>query len=149
MEHERFMSLALEEARKAFDEGEIPIGSVLVKDGQVIARAYNRREALSDPTAHAEILVLRQAGFSLGGWRLEETTLYVTVEPCPMCAGALIQARVGLLVYGAREPRTGADISAVELLQDSRFNHRVPVIRGVMESECAELMQRFFSQRRD
>lgn len=148
MEHERFMRLALEEARKAYGEGEIPIGAVLVKDDTVIARDHNRREARSDPTAHAEILVLRRAGLRLGGWRLEGSTLYVTVEPCPMCAGAMIQARVALLVYGAREPRTGADISAVELLQDSRLNHRVPVIRGVLEAECSELMREFFSDRR-
>ena len=148
MGHEWFMRQALEEAEEALREGEIPIGAVVVHHGEVIARAHNRREQARDATAHAEVLAIRLAGERLGGWRLNGAVMYVTVEPCPMCAGALLQARVERVVYGAREPKTGAVISAVELLQDPRFNHRVEVVPGVLEAPCRELLQRFFAERR-
>jgi len=143
-----FMREALSEAQKAFRKGEIPIGAVLVHRGEIIARNHNRREELHDPTAHAEILVLREAGAILGGWRLPETTLYVTIEPCPMCAGALVQARVSRLVYGAADAKGGAVASLYRIATDERLNHRLTVTAGVLEAEAGELMRRFFQARR-
>jgi tRNA(adenine34) deaminase len=140
------MRLAIEEAGLAFSEDEVPVGAVLVRGGQVEARAHNMREALSDPTAHAEVLALR-AG-ARGGWRLEDATLYVTKEPCVMCAGAMVLARLGRLVYGCRDPKGGAAGSLYSLLTDPRLNHRVEVASGVLEDECADLLRRFFSARR-
>ncbi|MBC7346028.1 MAG: tRNA adenosine(34) deaminase TadA [Clostridia bacterium] len=148
MGHEAFMREALRQAELALAAGEVPVGAVVVRGDEILARAYNRREQLADPTAHAEILALREAGRKLGGWRLLETAVYVTVEPCAMCAGALIQARVGLLVFGARDPKGGAAGSLVNLVQFPGFNHRLPVIEGVMAAECARLMRDFFAVRR-
>jgi len=143
-----FMREALAEAQKAFHKGEIPIGAVLVHKDNIIARNHNRREELHDPTAHAEILVLREAGAILGGWRLPETTLYVTIEPCPMCAGALVQARVSRLVYGAADVKGGAVESLYRITTDDRLNHRLAVTAGILAGEAGELMRRFFQARR-
>lgn len=143
-----FMHEALFEARKAFAKGEVPIGAVLVRDRQIIARGHNLREEQTDPTAHAEILALREAAMRLGGWRLPNTTLYVTIEPCPMCAGALVQARVSRLVYGAPDFKAGAVHSLYNITEDDRLNHRLEVAGGILAEESAELMQLFFRSRR-
>ena len=142
------MGVALEEAQRAGDEGEVPVGAVLVSGGKVIGRGRNRPIALSDPTAHAEILAMRQGANLTGNYRLPGTTLYVTVEPCPMCAGALIQARVKRLVYGAEDPKAGGVRSLYFLLEDERLNHRVEVTAGVLLEECREVLRRFFQERR-
>jgi tRNA(adenine34) deaminase len=142
------MREALLEAEQAYNKGEIPIGAVLVCDGEIIARDHNRREELADPTAHAEILVLRQAGRLLGGWRLTGAALYVTIEPCPMCAGALVQARVSRLVFGAADPKAGAVESLYRIADDGRLNHRLHITGGVLAEEAAALMRRFFQSRR-
>ncbi|MDW7684909.1 MAG: tRNA adenosine(34) deaminase TadA [Bacillota bacterium] len=143
-----FMREALVEALKAFDKGEIPIGAVMVRDGKIIARDHNRREENHDPTAHAEVLVIREAGKTLGGWRLSDSTLYVTIEPCPMCAGALVQARVPRLVYGAADPKAGAVHSLYTITEDQRLNHRLEVTGDVLAEEAANLMRHFFRSRR-
>jgi len=146
---EKFMALALEQAEEAASCGEVPIGAVLVCEGAVLAADRNRREALKDATAHAEILVIRRAGELLGGWRLSSCTLYVTLEPCPMCAGAMVQARVDRLVFGAADPKGGAAGTLYDIVRDRRLNHRLEVTGGVLESECAALLQKFFRERRD
>ena len=143
-----FMRVALEEAKLAGAAGDIPVGAVLVKDGEVLARGHNRRAETGDPTAHAEMIVLREAGERTGDWRLEGTTLYVTLEPCPMCAGAIALARIDGVVFGASEPRAGAGGSAYNILEDGRLGHRVDVIAGVMEEECSRLLQGFFDDLR-
>jgi tRNA(adenine34) deaminase len=143
-----FMREALIEAKAAYQKGEVPIGAVIVLDGQIIARDHNRREEQADPTAHAEILVIRQAGQNLGGWRLSGTTLYVTIEPCPMCAGALVQSRVDRLVYGAPDIKAGAVDSLYRITDDNRLNHRLEITSGVLAEESAELMKLFFKERR-
>lgn len=143
-EHVAWMREALAEAEKACALGEVPIGAVVVRDGEVIGRGRNLRETLLDSSAHAEILALREAARKIGDWRLTGCTLYVTIEPCPMCAGALVQFRVSRLVYGARDPKAGAVDSLVDLVRDPRFNHRVEVISGVLEEECRAVIQRFF-----
>ena len=148
MRHHDFMAIALEEARIAADHGEIPVGAALVKGGEVIARGHNRRVETGDPTAHAEVLVLREAGNRTGDWRLEGTTLYVTLEPCPMCAGAIVLARVKSVVFGASEPRAGAGGSAYNILEDGTLGHRVEVVAGVMEEECRRLLRGFFNDLR-
>src|SRR5450830_145166 len=127
------MQIAIEEAELALEAGEIPVGAVLTKDGEIIARGHNRRVETGDPTAHAEVLVLQMAGKRAGDWRLEGATLYVTLEPCPMCAGAIALARIERVVFGASEPRAGAGGSAYNILEDGRLGHRVQVIAGVME----------------
>ena len=142
------MGIALEEAKLAGDAGEIPVGAVLVKDGEVLARGHNRRAETGDPTAHAEVLVLQEAGERAGDWRLEGTTLYVTLEPCPMCAGAIALARIGRVVFGATEPKAGAGGSAYNILEDGKLGHRVEVMAGVMEEECSRLLQGFFDDLR-
>ncbi len=142
------MRIALEEARRAGEEGEVPIGAVLVSEGEVMGRGRNRPIALSDPTAHAEIQALREGGMRVGNYRLPGSTLYVTLEPCIMCAGALLQARVRRLVFGNEDPKGGAVFSLYSLLEDSRLNHRVEVISGVLRDESRELLQRFFRERR-
>lgn len=146
---EMFMTEALREAELAGVAGEVPIGAVIVKDGAIIARGRNRREELADPTAHAEMLVIRAAGAALGGWRLSGCTLYVTIEPCPMCAGALVQARVDRLVFGARDPKAGACGSTVDIVRDERYNHRLEVSEGVLQNECQKVIRDFFKARRD
>ena len=148
MDHEHYMGEAMAEARKAFSQGEIPIGAVVVREGSIIARSHNLREGLNDGTAHAEVLAIRQAGKYLGGWRLLDCALYVTVEPCPMCAGAMIQTRLPLLVYGARDEKAGAAGSLYNLVQDERFNHHLEVVEGIRAPEASELMQDFFRTRR-
>jgi len=144
----RFMALALEEARQAAREGEIPVGAVLVKDGQVVARAHNRREQDHDATAHAELLAIRQACEKLGRWRLTDCTLYVTLEPCPMCAGAIWNARIGRLVYGAWDSAAGACGSQFNLPVHSSLNHRTEVTAGVLENESREILRDFLKARR-
>ena len=145
---EKFMEMALEEANMGAMEGEVPIGAVLIKGGDIIARDHNRCIQFNDPTAHAEILVIRKGGEVLGNYRLAETTLYVTVEPCPMCAGAITQGRIERLVYGAPDEKTGAVGSKFRLLNDPDLNHRVEVKGGVLKQECSEILQVFFKGRR-
>jgi tRNA(adenine34) deaminase len=143
------MALALEQARRAESLGEVPVGAVAVLDDMVIGRGFNMKESANDPMAHAELIAIRQAAEYLDNWRLIGVTLYSTLEPCPMCAGAMIQARLERLVYGARDIRFGADGSVVELLSEPRFNHRVSVTSGVLEAEAAGLMRDFFQRLRD
>ncbi|GAB4268159.1 MAG: tRNA adenosine(34) deaminase TadA [Thermoleophilia bacterium] len=145
---ERFMGRALEEARRAGERGEVPVGAVLVHRGELLAARGNEREFRRDPTAHAEILALRDAATLLGGWRIPDATLYVTVEPCPMCAGALLLARVDRLVYGAADPKGGAAGSLVDLLTLPGFNHRVRTEGGLLAEEAAAVLREFFSRRR-
>lgn len=143
-----FMRLALEEARLAFSEGEVPVGAILVKDDTVIAHAHNCREASKDPTGHAELSVLRSGTNESESWRFTDATLYATKEPCIMCAGAMINARLGRLVYGCKDAKGGAVDSLYRLLSDKRLNHRVEVVSGILEDECAEILQQFFQSRR-
>jgi tRNA(adenine34) deaminase len=143
-----FMSLALEEARVAESLGDVPIGAVLVRDDEVLARAGNARERDRDPTAHAELLVIGEASKSLGEWRLEACELFVTLEPCAMCAGAMVLARLPRLVYATADPKAGFAGSLGDLVRDPRLNHRVEVTTGVLEAECAELLRAFFRERR-
>jgi tRNA(adenine34) deaminase len=147
-DHDRFMRTALQEAQAALDEDEVPIGAVIVHDGRAIARAHNQRERLRDPTAHAEMIAITQAAAALGSWRLEGCTLYVTLEPCPMCAGAIVQARIPLVVYGAADPKAGAVESLYRLLNDPRLNHRAEAVPGVLAAPCAEILTRFFQKQR-
>jgi tRNA(adenine34) deaminase len=145
---ERFLRLALDEARAAAREGEVPVGAVIVRDGQVVAAAHNQRETLRDPTAHAEMIAITQAATAVGAWRLEGCTLYVTLEPCPMCAGAIVQARVPRVVYGAADPKGGAVDTLYRLLTDDRLNHRVEVTSLVLAGECGAILTEFFRERR-
>jgi tRNA(adenine34) deaminase len=142
------MREALDEARRGLAAGEVPVGAVVVVDGTVVARAHNEPVALADPTAHAEVLALRQAGLARGNYRLTDATLYATVEPCPMCCGAALHARLARVVYGARDPKAGAVESLYHLLSDPRMNHRVPVSGGVLADESAALLREFFETRR-
>lgn len=142
------MALALDQARLAAERGEVPVGAVVVVDGVVVAAAHNLRETTADPTAHAEVLALRAAGDALGTWRLGDATLYVTLEPCAMCAGAAVSARLGRLVFGAADPKAGAVGSLYNLAADPRLNHEIPWTSGVRSAECAELLEAFFSPRR-
>lgn len=144
-----YMLLAMEDAEAAFKEGEVPVGAVLVLNGEVLARAHNRREATFDPTAHAEILALKGGAAGIGNWRLTDAVLYVTKEPCVMCAGAMINSRLGRLVYGCSDMKGGAVGSLYRLLSDDRLNHRVEVVSGVLEEESAQLLKRFFSGLRE
>jgi tRNA(adenine34) deaminase len=148
MTDEDFMRVALDEASLAASEGETPIGAVVVCDGVVVARAHNRRENDRDATAHAEMLAIRAASERLGRWRLTGCTVYVTLEPCPMCAGALQQARIDRLVYGAPDPKAGAVGSLLDLSSDERLNHRFEVTAGVLEQESADLLRSFFGRLR-
>ena len=148
MTDEEAMGLALTEARRALEHGDVPVGAVALVDGTEVAADHNRREELGDPTAHAELLVLRAAAQATGGWRLGDVTLVVTLEPCPMCAGALVAGRVGRLVFGAADPRAGACGSLYNLCADPRLNHDVPVTHGVRAVESSELLASFFSGRR-
>lgn len=145
---EKFMRRALELAEEGAAKGEVPVGAVLVKDGEVIAEAFNQPITTNDPTAHAEILVLREAGKTLGNYRLTDTTLYVTLEPCTMCAGSLVWSRVSRLVYGAKEPRTGAAGSIYDIPRDERLNHRLEVVGSVLADEAAAMLQEFFRSKR-
>ncbi|YCA11172.1 tRNA adenosine(34) deaminase TadA [Bacillus sp. AK128] len=145
----RFMKLAIEEAKKAESIGEVPIGAVLVKDGEVIASGYNLRESEQRSIAHAELLVIDQGCKELGSWRLEDTTLYVTLEPCPMCAGAIVLSRVSRVVYGAKDPKGGCVGTLMNLLEEPRFNHQSIVTSGVLEEECGNLLTNFFQTLRN
>jgi len=145
---EGFMKLAIEQARIAEENGDVPIGAVIVYKDQIIAKAYNQREQLQDPTAHAEIIALTQAAAYLENWHLNGCTIYVTLEPCPMCAGALVLARVDRLVYGCDDPKTGACKSLYNIVQDDRLNHRLEVTSGVLANECGQQLQEFFKERR-
>jgi tRNA(adenine34) deaminase len=148
MDDALFMMIALEEARKAFDKAETPVGAIVVKDGEVIARAHNLRETLQDPTAHAEIIAIKDASQILGRWRLTDCSVYVTLEPCAMCAGAMVLARIQRLVYGTSDPKSGAVGSLMNLLSDERLNHKVDVESGVLAKECGDILSDFFSSRR-
>lgn len=147
-DHERFMERALELAQQAAEKNEIPIGAVIVHNNMIIGEAANNREASHDPTAHAEVLAIKQAAEHLDDWRLEDTTMYVTVEPCPMCAGAAVMARIPKVVFGAWNDEYGAAGSRWDLMRDPRLPHRIEVISGVREEECATLLTDFLSQRR-
>jgi tRNA(adenine34) deaminase len=145
---EIYVRRALQEAEQAAREDEVPVGALIVADGQVVAAAHNQREQLRDPTAHAEMIAITQAAESLGAWRLEACTLYVTLEPCPMCAGAILQARIPRVVYGAADPKAGAVDSLYQLLNDERLNHRCEVVGGVLAEECGRILSDFFRARR-
>lgn len=147
-EHEIYMRQALREAELASLAGEVPVGAVIVRQGEVIAAAHNQREGLADPTAHAEIIAITQAAAALHSWRLTGCTLYVTLEPCPMCAGAILQARIDHVVYGAADPKAGAVDTLYRLLSDARFNHRCEVTAGVLAGKCGQILSDFFRQRR-
>jgi len=145
---QRYMQIAIDQAQIAQENGDVPIGAVIVHQNQIIGKAYNQREQLKDPTAHAEIIALTQAAAFLESWRLNDCTIYVTLEPCPMCAGALVLARMKRLVYGCDDPKTGAVKTLYNIVQDQRLNHRLEVTSGVLAAECSELLQEFFQKRR-
>jgi tRNA(adenine34) deaminase len=146
---EQFMRIAIDQAKIAEENGDVPIGAVIVHKNTIIAKAYNQREQLQDPTAHAEIIAITQAAAALENWHLNGCTMYVTLEPCPMCAGALVLARIDRLVYGCDDPKTGAVKSLYNIVTDGRLNHRLEVTSGVLADECAELLQQFFQKRRE
>jgi tRNA(adenine34) deaminase len=145
---QRWMDEALIEAAKAAEIGEVPIGAVIVKDGAIVGRGHNLRETCKDPTLHAEMIAIREAAYILGGWRLSGCTLYVTIEPCPMCAGAIVMARIDRVVYGATDPKAGCAGTLYDLLSDECFNHRAEVTAGVRENECRAIIQEFFQCKR-
>ncbi|MEK8133099.1 tRNA adenosine(34) deaminase TadA [Paenibacillus filicis] len=146
--HQRFMRAAMEEARKAEALLEVPIGAVIVRNGEIIGRGHNVRETAKDPLGHAELLAIREASQHLDAWRLLECTLYVTLEPCPMCAGAIVQSRIPLVVYGTTDPKAGCAGTLMNLLQEERFNHRVEVIPNVLQEECSSMLTQFFRKLR-
>lgn len=146
--HEHFMRIALNEARMAAESGEVPVGAVIERGGEVIAVAGNEREEKKDPTAHAEMIAIRDAAKALGGWRLSGCTIYATIEPCPMCAGAIYQARIERLIYGAPDEKAGATGTLMDITRDPRLNHQTEVTGGVLADECAAVMREFFSGRR-
>lgn len=145
---EQYMQMALKQAKIAEENGDVPIGAVIVCEDQIIGKAYNQREQLNDPTAHAEIIALTQAAAAKESWRLNGCTIYVTLEPCPMCAGALVLARMDRLVYGCDDPKAGACKSLYNIVQDERLNHRLEVTSGILAEDCSRLLQDFFKQRR-
>lgn len=145
---ERWMRLALDLAQEAFEAGEVPVGAVIVHNNTVIGTGSNQREMLKDPTAHAEIIAITQAAQSLNSWRLLDCALYVTLEPCPMCAGAIVQARLPIVVYGTTDQKAGACHTLYQITDDSRLNHRATVIGGVLADECRGILQEFFRQQR-
>jgi len=142
------MKMAIEQAQIAEENGDVPIGAIIVYQNQIIGKAYNQREQLQDPTAHAEIIALTQAAAFLESWRLHGCTMYVTLEPCPMCAGALVLARIDRLVYGCDDPKTGAVKSLYNIVTDKRLNHTVEVVSGVLSEECSSLLHHFFKRHR-
>jgi len=146
--HEHYMRLALQEAERALAEDEVPVGAVIVHEDRVIAAAHNQREQLHDPTAHAEMIAITQAAEARGSWRLDACTLYVTLEPCPMCAGAILQARIPTVVYGATDPKAGAVHTLYQLLDDPRLNHRCLIVSGVLAEPCGAILSRFFQKQR-
>lgn len=143
------MKEALKEAKKAYKKGEVPVGAVIVVDGKIISKAYNKKESINDPTAHAEILAIRKACKTLDNWRLTEATLYITKEPCIMCCGAIINARLKRVVYGCDDPKGGGAVSLYSILQDARLNHQVEIKNGILEKECREILQKFFKELRN
>ncbi|MCH7924430.1 MAG: nucleoside deaminase [Planctomycetes bacterium] len=145
---ERFMRAAIGEAQAAFDEGEVPIGAVIVRGGRIVGRGYNQREKLHDPTAHAEMIALTAAASAVGSWRLDDCTIYVTLEPCAMCAGALVLSRIQRLVYGPTDPKAGACESLYSIPTDERLNHCVDMTAGVLADEGAQLLREFFAHQR-
>ncbi len=145
---ERYMTIAIDEASRAQSDGDVPVGAVVVRNGRVIGRGCNQRERLNDPTAHAEMIALTAASAAVGSWRLEDCTLYVTLEPCAMCAGALVLARIERLVFGAVDPKAGACVSLFSIPTDDRLNHQVDVSHGVLGDECAMLLRDFFAAQR-
>jgi tRNA(adenine34) deaminase len=147
-EDERYMRMAISAAQIAEENGDVPIGAVIVYKNQIIGKAYNQREQLQDPTAHAEIIALTQAASFIESWRLHDCTMYVTLEPCPMCAGALVLGRMDRLVYGCDDPKAGACKSLYNIVQDERLNHRLEVTGGVLAEDCSRLLQEFFQRRR-
>jgi tRNA(adenine34) deaminase len=148
-ENDAFMRLAIQKAHQAFAEDEVPVGAVITHAGRVVASAHNQRESLRDPTAHAEMIAITQAAEALSSWRLNDCSLYVTLEPCPMCAGAILQARIPRVVYGATDPKAGAVDTLYQLLSDTRLNHRAVAVAEVRAGECAELLSRFFAKQRE
>ncbi|WP_255748657.1 tRNA adenosine(34) deaminase TadA [Sporolactobacillus sp. STSJ-5] len=146
---ERFMELAINEAGKAEAIGEVPIGAVIIQNGEVIARCYNKRETLQEPTAHAELMAIEEASRELGTWRLSGCTLYVTLEPCPMCAGAIVLSRIDRLVFGAADPKAGCAGTLMNLVQEPRFNHRTEVVAGVLSDRCGRMLTDFFRKLRE
>ena len=148
IDDEAGMRAALREARESLARDEVPVGCVVVHGGNVVGRGHNQVESLQDATAHAEVIAIGAASNALGSWRLSECTLYVTLEPCALCAGAIVLARVGRLVYGAEDPKAGACGSVLDVIGEPRLNHRVPVTRGVLEGECGELLRQFFRRKR-
>lgn len=147
--HDVFMREALKEAKKAFEEDEVPIGAVIVKDGEVIARGKNGREKFCDATAHAELMAIREACMKLNTWRLSGCSLYVTLEPCAMCSGAVILSRIDAVIFGAYDPKGGCAGSVMNILSCRNFNHRPEVIGGILEEECSNLLKEFFKKKRD
>ncbi|WP_077369324.1 tRNA adenosine(34) deaminase TadA [Anaerosalibacter sp. Marseille-P3206] len=145
---EYFMKIALEEAYKAYSTLEVPVGAIVVHKGKIIGRGYNLRETLKDPTAHAEMIAIKEASEYLGGWRLIDCTMYVTIEPCPMCAGAIMNSRIDRLIIGARDHKMGCCGTVLDLTNNPSFNHKVQVTFGVLEEECSSIMKQFFSQLR-
>ena len=143
-----FMKEALKEAKKAYDKDEVPVGAVIVKDGKIISRAYNVKENKKDTTCHAEILAIKKASKKLDSWRLEGCSMYVTLEPCPMCAGAIIQSRLDKVIIGTMDYKTGACGSVLNLLKDYKFNHNVEIENGIMQEECEKILQVFFKDLR-
>ena len=141
---EYYMKLAIQEAEKAEAEGEVPIGAIIVKDEEIIAYGYNQREHSQLASSHAEFIAIERANQHVGSWRLEECTLYVTLEPCPMCAGAILQSRIPRVVYGAKDPKAGCAGTLINLLEDDRFNHKSEVLPGVLEETCGEMLTQFF-----
>ncbi|KLU67145.1 tRNA-specific adenosine deaminase [Desulfosporosinus acididurans] len=148
MRHQDWMRLALLQAQMAFEQGEVPIGAVIVQNGTVIAEAHNERELRHDPTAHAEILAIQRAAETLGSWRLSEASLYVTLEPCPMCAGAILQSRLKNIIYGSMDLKGGAAGSVINVLDFTLWNHKVDILAGILEDECTDILKRFFKSLR-
>jgi tRNA(adenine34) deaminase len=146
--HDTFMRVALDEARRGFSAGEVPVGAVVVVDGQILGRGFNQPIGTHDPTAHAEIVAIRAAARAIGNYRLVGSTMYVTIEPCLMCVGAMVHARVGSLVFGAPEPKAGAVVSSCRAHELASLNHRIEVVGGVLEEECRAIIQEFFKTRR-
>ncbi|NLI60107.1 MAG: nucleoside deaminase [Clostridiales bacterium] len=146
--NERFMVEALKEAQKAYDLDEVPIGAVVVKDGEIIGRGYNLREKAQNPILHAEMLAISRAAQRVKSWRLTGCEIYVTIEPCPMCAGAMIQGRLDRLIFGARDPKAGCAGSLYDIVQDRRFNHRLEVVEGILKEDCSRIIKDFFKKKR-
>ena len=148
-QHQKYMKQALRQAKKAYENGDVPIGCIIVYEGKVIARGYNRRNKDKQSLAHAEMMAIKKASKVIGDWRLEDCTMYITLEPCQMCAGAIVQARIPRVVIGSMNPKAGCGGSILNLLEMKEFNHRCQVTRGVLEEECSEMLSRFFKELRE